>query len=576
MLTDAQLFYSNGAQLTISSGAVVFVNGGVELAGNTSLTNDGALTVTKNSGFSSPGNFQVDNASLVSGSGSYDVEQDWINDGTFAGGNSTVILSGNTEQLITTTNGTITQFNNLILTGSGTGVNKRKTLQVNSGTAANGVLTINDRELATGINTFFVYNPSAVAVTYDATFNAEGYVSSIAPGFFARNTLAAGAYIFPTGSASGTPRFRPLIVTAPGGPPSQFEARLNNEDATADGFNRSQTDGTACLLNPLFYHSLVGSSSTTGTAVSVGYLSSADGSWNGISNWHTASSQWSDAGTATASTFGNYNLLTNANWSFDPSDHPVILSTTPPDAPVLNCPTVCENSDGNVFTAQGTTSDYQWTFPGNATLNSGQGTNSTDVSWTTGNGTVSVVAVDASGCTSLPATCDPIVLQGPDVQFTYTSNSDSYTFTDHTAGAASWIWNFGDGTGAASADPTHTLSPGTEYSVSLTVVDNNGCSGTETQLIEYFKEIVIPNVITPNNDGTNDVFLISTPPSTSYDITIVNRWGNVVYHNTDPTKSWDGKLDDTMVTDGVYFYVLKLSTNTQDYRFEGNVSVFQH
>lgn len=68
----------------------------------------------------------------------------------------------------------------------------------------------------------------------------------------------------------------------------------------------------------------------------------------------------------------------------------------------------------------------------------------------------------------------------------------------------------------------------------------------------------LPNVFTPNDDGWNDFFL--PYPYTSVErvqMTIFNRWGNVVYETEDPDINWDGKHYKTNVkcSDGVYFYV---------------------
>ncbi len=49
---------------------------------------------------------------------------------------------------------------------------------------------------------------------------------------------------------------------------------------------------------------------------------------------------------------------------------------------------------------------------------------------------MSVVAVDASGCQSDPATCTPTVNPLPNVQFTYANAGTSAEFTDQTANAA--------------------------------------------------------------------------------------------------------------------------------------------
>lgn len=69
---------------------------------------------------------------------------------------------------------------------------------------------------------------------------------------------------------------------------------------------------------------------------------------------------------------------------------------------------------------------------------------------------------------------------GTSVQFTTTSNGNSYT------------WNFGDGATSSAKNPTHTftsLGCGTAtFNVTLTVTDANGCSGTIMKLITINKQ----------------------------------------------------------------------------------------
>ena len=80
----------------------------------------------------------------------------------------------------------------------------------------------------------------------------------------------------------------------------------------------------------------------------------------------------------------------------------------------------------------------------------------------------------------------------------------------------------------------------------------------------------LPNVFTPNGDGTNDYY---TPFPYSFvdhiDLEIFNRWGQIVFTSIDPDINWDGKNknngDD--VSDGVYFYVC----DVYEYRLEGIV-----
>ena len=68
----------------------------------------------------------------------------------------------------------------------------------------------------------------------------------------------------------------------------------------------------------------------------------------------------------------------------------------------------------------------------------------------------------------------------------------------------------------------------------------------------------LPNVFTPGGDGVND-FFIPYPYKfiESIDLTIFNRWGNIVFETTDPDINWDGKEKRTgrQVPDGAYYYL---------------------
>ncbi|SFC15712.1 gliding motility-associated C-terminal domain-containing protein [Flexibacter flexilis DSM 6793] len=76
-------------------------------------------------------------------------------------------------------------------------------------------------------------------------------------------------------------------------------------------------------------------------------------------------------------------------------------------------------------------------------------------------------------------------------------------------------------------------------------------SWSNSVCISFENKLVIANVITPNNDGKNDKWVIGNidlyPDS---DVKIFNRWGKEVYKTKGYDNSWDG--EDLPV--GVYFY----------------------
>jgi gliding motility-associated-like protein len=72
--------------------------------------------------------------------------------------------------------------------------------------------------------------------------------------------------------------------------------------------------------------------------------------------------------------------------------------------------------------------------------------------------------------------------------------------------------------------------------------------------------ILIPNVITPNGDNKNDLFIIKNLMDWEYrELIIVNRWGQIVYYNYNYKNEWDGMVDNKQLADGVYFGVLNIS-----------------
>jgi gliding motility-associated-like protein len=70
--------------------------------------------------------------------------------------------------------------------------------------------------------------------------------------------------------------------------------------------------------------------------------------------------------------------------------------------------------------------------------------------------------------------------------------------------------------------------------------------------------LIVPNVITSNGDGVNDFLIITNLED--YDkvsLTIMNRWGTLVYENDNYQNDWKG-LDQNgnALSEGVYFYLV--------------------
>ncbi|MEE1943744.1 gliding motility-associated C-terminal domain-containing protein [Pedobacter sp. KR3-3] len=86
--------------------------------------------------------------------------------------------------------------------------------------------------------------------------------------------------------------------------------------------------------------------------------------------------------------------------------------------------------------------------------------------------------------------------------------------------------------------------------------DPNLANNISTDVKEIIGEVVVPNVITPNGDGKNDVFkIVGLELHPENTLSIFNRWGNEVYRSNGPYKNdWNGNG----LNEGTYYYLLKI------------------
>ncbi|MBI1307648.1 MAG: T9SS type B sorting domain-containing protein [Bacteroidetes bacterium] len=92
----------------------------------------------------------------------------------------------------------------------------------------------------------------------------------------------------------------------------------------------------------------------------------------------------------------------------------------------------------------------------------------------------------------------------------------------------------------------------------ILATDTTGCSLQIPLTINgCYKEddvIWIPNCITPNADGNNDLFFPVGLNIQSYKLNIYNRWGEKIFESGENQKAWDGSYQNNIVPNGIYFY----------------------
>lgn len=92
--------------------------------------------------------------------------------------------------------------------------------------------------------------------------------------------------------------------------------------------------------------------------------------------------------------------------------------------------------------------------------------------------------------------------------------------------------------------PSPFTKPDKDIEYIVTAATANGCAATDTIKIKAYRgpEIYVPNSFTPDGDGRNDVLkAIPVGISVFHYFRVYDRWGNLIFYTSDPSRGWDGK-----------------------------------
>ena len=141
----------------------------------------------------------------------------------------------------------------------------------------------------------------------------------------------------------------------------------------------------------------------------------------------------------------------------------------------------------------------------------------------------------------------------PTASFTFNCTDLACTFngtasSDPDGSIASYSWDFGDGNGSTAASPSHSFAASGDYSVSLTVTDNEGATGGTSQTVSV-------------SDGSQpppaaEIVLTGTRASNGGTITL--NWTGATTANVDVYVF--GNYNNTTANDGTITYRVNRNT----------------
>ena len=147
------------------------------------------------------------------------------------------------------------------------------------------------------------------------------------------------------------------------------------------------------------------------------------------------------------------------------------------------------------------------------------------------------------------------------------SSLDAF-FINQSEQAQFFNWEFGDGAIGTDENPTHTYSIPDEprtltFNVKLEAISKEGCSDTYDTIIAIETPLFIPNIISPNDDGLNDDFLIRGIENGNWKMRIYNRWGAIIYETENYVGNWSPKNEKI---NGMYYYELENLFGDRNYK----------
>ncbi len=210
-------------------------------------------------------------------------------------------------------------------------------------------------------------------------------------------------------------------------------------------------------------------------------------------------------------------------------------------------------------------------------------------------GTYDIVVVDGNNCTAetsvtVTVPAEPIsTITGADELIqgeTSNYSIEQAVFAGLTIDSIVWTANGEVVCNDSGCFSLSNQAPIVNTNYEVTVFYNSGCQVDATFDVEVIEAepiftVDIPNIISPNNDGSNDMWFIRSgdPEVMVNSVRIMDRWGNRVFEVTEPYSPlvtdifWDGKFGETDLQPGVYVYTVSYFQDGRDRVRNGDITI---
>jgi gliding motility-associated-like protein len=250
----------------------------------------------------------------------------------------------------------------------------------------------------------------------------------------------------------------------------------------------------------------------------------------------------------------------------------------------------CQNLNVSFTANSDFGTEFHWDFGDGNTLNTGNSITHTfndagcfDIEL--------VVEVESTGCVTSMVVDSMVCIDSLPVANFVALHSDGFCFpfkciiSNLSQSAEQYIWITSVGDTIQTTDLSSlSLSLNEPVEINLLAINEVGCVDEFYSIIEGYycgcndplglnydtlvnfndgsciyptPDIFVPNVFTPNNDGKNDFFELTTSYIVDLELIILNRWGNIMFEQEGINPKWNGYVGDDIATEGTYFYIYR-------------------
>ncbi|WCL80010.1 gliding motility-associated C-terminal domain-containing protein [Saprospira sp. CCB-QB6] len=446
------------------------------------------------------------------------------------------------------------RFHYLVLAGT-----DHKTAKAQS-SFVTGQLRLNEWELALDSQRLEIIStaPNALQTGQSGQY---GFISSSGPGGLVRAMDRPAPYLFALGGEdNGLRLFRPILIQPQINDSSQVWASYWAGDAGQYGLDRQQKELELCLLNPLYSHAINREAGSSPLQFSFYSDPNTEGQFEQLAQWNNNWSYLEELQNQFPSFAGLQSLTLDSlltNWS----DSLFILAQKSPELMLeAEAAPYCDNKGILLSETLGQYNDYELYINGQAWGNSSSSSFSPLLA--PGQYQLQLLGQNAA-CGRWSDSLFIEVFPAPQLQL----NNDTLIVEGSSlplqaSGADFYNWSPSPNIDCDICSQT-IAQPNNSGYIQLLGESMEGCSSLDSFYVELRQKVedilFIPNVITPNNDGQNDFWVIQNIqlfPKNK--LRILNRWGDLVYRADFYNNNWQGDFANGPLPAGTYYYILDL------------------